>query len=550
MLKYLMLSVLLGWLSLSTGWAAEIQVAVDRNPVSINDSFQLVFTTSTTPDDDPDFAPLQQQFEILNQQRSHQSSWVNGNSQRSLQWHLTLMARQSGELLIPPIAFGKDLSKALKLTVTEKNTQPDPQDDLFLEVAVDSEHPYQQSQVIYTVKLYRRVELAQASLDEPELNDAVIERLGDDVSYSTQIKGVNYAVTERKYAMFPQQSGVMVIPPLKLNAEVLSSRASRQGFWGQMQTETRRLVSKAIQLTVQPVPEAFKNQNWLTAETLQLTEQWSDNRREVKVGEPLTRTITLTAKGSTVAQLPELMPAPALDGIKTYPDQPQLHEQKQPDGLLASRAEKQALIATKAGDYQLPELVIPWFNTRTGKQELARLPAVTIKALAVAEAEAEAPSQLVAATEPKAADNAGAEQIRFWQALSVFLAAGWFLTVLWLLVRNKPGLLAADDGNKPVTRQLNQQNARQSLQQACEQHQPRQARQALLDYFAADNLAQIAARSPELAEPLAGLGQHLYAAQAQSWQGDLLWQAFLAVESRSQSAAKPADSSLEPLFKI
>ena len=57
MLKYLMLSVLLGWLSLSTGWAAEIQVAVDRNPVSINDSFQLVFTTSTTPDDDPDFSP-------------------------------------------------------------------------------------------------------------------------------------------------------------------------------------------------------------------------------------------------------------------------------------------------------------------------------------------------------------------------------------------------------------------------------------------------------------------------------------------------------------
>ena len=550
MLKYLMLSVLLGWLSLSTGWAAEIQVAVDRNPVSINESFQLVFTTSTTPDDDPDFAPLQQQFEILNQQRSHQSSWVNGNSQRSLQWHLTLMARESGELLIPPIAFGKDLSKALKLTVTEKNTQPDRQDDLFLEVAVDSEHPYQQAQVIYTVKLYRRVELAQASLDEPELNDAVIERLGEDVSYSTQIKGVNYAVTERKYAMFPQQPGVVVIPPLKLHAEVLSSRPSRQGFWGQTQTETRRLVSKAIQLTVQPVPEAFKNQNWLTAETLQLTEQWSDNRREVKVGEPLTRTITLTAKGSTVAQLPELMPATTLDGIKTYPDQPQLQEQKQPDGLLASRTEKQALIATKAGNYQLPELVIPWFNTRTGKQELARLPAVTITALAVAEAEAEVPSPPLAATESKAADNDGAEQIRFWQALSVFLAAGWFLTVLWLLVRNKPGLLAADDGNKPVPRQLNQQNARQSLQQACQQHQPRSARQALLDYFAADNLAQIAARAPELAEPLAGLGQHLYAAQTQSWQGDRLWQAFLAVESRSQSAAKPADSSLEPLFKI
>ena len=64
-------------------WATEIQVSVDRNPVNLNESFQITFSASAEPDGSPDFSPLRENFEILNQQRSSNVSWINGKNSRT-----------------------------------------------------------------------------------------------------------------------------------------------------------------------------------------------------------------------------------------------------------------------------------------------------------------------------------------------------------------------------------------------------------------------------------------------------------------------------------
>ena len=88
---------------------------------------------------------------------------------------------------------------------------------MFLDVKATPEQPYVQSQVLYTLRLYRRVDIAQAELSEPELTDAVVEKLGEDSNYNTVVNGVSYLVTERKYAIFPQKSGVMKNQAFNLN---------------------------------------------------------------------------------------------------------------------------------------------------------------------------------------------------------------------------------------------------------------------------------------------------------------------------------------------
>ena len=142
------------------------------------------------------------------------------------------MAKQAGDLLIPPIAFGKDVSKPLKIKVTEQVQATESSADLFLEAVLDTPKVYQQSQALLSLRFYRRVQMTQAKLSEPELADVVMERLGEDASYSTRINGTEYAVTERKYALFPQQPGDLIIPAITVDAEVLSYKGGRQGFWG------------------------------------------------------------------------------------------------------------------------------------------------------------------------------------------------------------------------------------------------------------------------------------------------------------------------------
>lgn len=533
--------------------AAEIQVSVDRNPVSLNESFQITFSASDQPDANPDFTPLETNFEIINQQRSSNMSWVNGKSSRNEQWVVNLMAKQSGELLIPPIAFGSDSSSPMRIKVTDAPQTSSSHEDVFLDVEVTPETPYVQSQVLYTLKLFRRVQITQASLTEPEIKDAVVEKLGEDSNYTTQINGMDYWVTERKYAIFPQQSGVFTIAPLTLTAEVVTNQRPRfNGFFNRQLSETRRISSKAITLNVQPVPKSFTGPAWLSAESLKLEESWSDNRLQSKVGEPLTRTITLTAKGTTVGQLPELSDKTPIDGIKTYPDQPVLKEDKQSDGLIAIREEKIAYIPSKAGKFTLPALTINWFNSRSQKTEVARLPEITITALATGNQPVTAPpppSAQLPADSLQTTSTATSDSL-FWQGLSGCLALGWLLTSIMFYRRSRPKS-SVDKKLKPKSIDGEGQKA---LKIACQQHNPQAAKLALLQWgkqqFAADNLTSIARYCIEpLRDEIVLLNEYLYADKSANWDGQALWQAFSKANTIKPDMDKQ-DTALEPLYRL
>lgn len=540
------------WLS-----AAEINVAVDRSPVSLNESFQITFTATDSPDDDPDFTPLEQDFEILGQSQSSHSSWINGTSSKTIQWVLQVMAKHAGNLTVPAVQFGDDVSQTAAVLVTEGAVDKDlaVDGDLFLEVEASPEDPYVQSQVLYTMRLYRRVEISQAGLNDPELADAVIEKLGDDSNYSTRINGVNYWVTERKYAIFPQKSGRMTIKPLTLTAQVVTAtRSGFSGFFNPQITKTQRVASRSIALEVKPASASFTEQHWLPAEQLHLKQEWSGDIEHMKVGEPLTRTLTLLAKGTTVSQLPELNTAKTQDQLKSYPDQPVLKEQKKTDGVIAFREEKIALIPSKAGSYKLPAVEVPWFNTKTQQMETATIPETTIHAVAAAGSQAAAPvpakAPVETAAKPETAPVSQPRKMDIWLGVSGFLAVGWLLTLIYFLTRRPV--------QKPVTQdamtEVNLNDSIKKLKQACSDDNAMAAKDALLDWgrqkFEAANLGAIAAYcDARLRDEILLLNQALYGRDAGQWQGKKLFQAFSENKARER-IAHVADPRLEPLYRL
>jgi hypothetical protein len=554
-LLFLLLLLNAPWLS-----AAEINVAVDRSSVNLNESFQITFTATDSPDDDPDFTPLEQDFEILGQSQSTHSSWVNGKSSKNVQWVLQVMAKHVGNLTVPAVQFGDDVSQPTTVQVTEGASTKDvpANSDLFLEVEASPESPYVQSQVLYTMRLYRRVEISQASLNEPELADAVIEKLGDDSNYSTQVNGEDYWVTERKYAIFPQKSGRMTIKPLELTAQVVTAtRPSFGGFFNSRMTKTRRVASQSVTLDVKPAASSFTAQHWLPAEQLQLNQEWSGDFERMKVGEPLTRTLKLLAKGAMVSQLPELSSAKTQDQLKSYPDQPVLKEQKKSDGVLAFREEKIALIPSKEGSYTLPAIEVPWFNTKTQQMEVARIPETTIHAVAAAGAQAAAPvpvkAPVEAAPKPESvmpAPVGQTQQSNIWLGVSGFLAVGWLTTLVYFLARRP--------AQKPVPQatatEVNLNDSIKKLKQACSDNDAVAAKDALLDWgrqkFDATNLGAVASCcDARLRDEILLLNQTLYGKDAGQWQGKRLFQAFSENKARER-ISQAADSGLEPLYRL
>ena len=66
--------ILLLWVGIILPLVAEVEVIIDRNPVQVNESFQLVFSLDHSPARDPDFSALQQHFLVLGNNRSNNIS--------------------------------------------------------------------------------------------------------------------------------------------------------------------------------------------------------------------------------------------------------------------------------------------------------------------------------------------------------------------------------------------------------------------------------------------------------------------------------------------
>lgn len=572
----LLLAMLVAFSAMRVAPAAEISVRTDRDPVAVGESFQIVFEATEDVDGDPDFAPLQKDFQVLSTGQSSSFSMINGDMARSKRWNVTVLARRAGRLTVPAIHFGRDRSPEHPIAVANAAGGKGQAEsgDIFLEVEAAPLRPYVQAQVVYTVRLYRAVSTSNASLNDPkvETGDAVIERLGEDRTFETRVMGRRYLVVERSFAIYPQTSGTLTIAPLQFQAQAgRSSFSLLDPFGPQPKTVLRQ--SASVSLEVAPVPAAFSGRQWIPARQVRISDEWSQQPPSFRVGEPITRTLSITADGLTASQLPEF-PGGALPEFKSYPDQPALSDSRSPLGIIGTRQEKIALIPSRPGDYMLPEIRIPWWNTTANRMEYATLPERRIHVLpplpdasaAMPEAKVAAPGSKgdveppaatadLPASEPAVAavQALAGDKSRLWQAISLVLALGWLLTIVvaWRKTRSGGNARSAD-GNRRIG------GAIRAVQNACSANDPRRAKDALLRWSAliwADDpphsIGAIEARcGRDMARELADLNSALYGRDAATWRGAGLWKAFSAEPAALRPPARETPGGLQPLYRL
>jgi hypothetical protein len=526
---------------------AEIKVYSDRNPIGLNESFKLIFKSTDSSVDSPDFSPLEQNFEILSQNQGTQIQIINGQQNSTKQWTLTLMPKRAGKLMIPEIEFGQEYSKPSVITVKEQNkTSENTQQSMFLEVEATPETPYVQSQVIYTIRLFYALNLQSGSMSEPSFSggEVLVKKIGEDRQYQTIRDNKRFGVIERKYALFPQQSGNISIEPINFKAQVIENNgrsSAFDNFFYQPKTHIKRLLSKSIKLEVKPIPSNFKGKNWLPTKNLSLTDSFAQQLPEFKVGEPVTRTLTLAANGLTVGQLPELMNH--TNQLKQYTDQPKLDEKMTYNGINSIRQEKIAIIPSKAGEYTLPAIEIPWWNTETDKMEILKLPAHTIK---VAEATTIQPQPVITQTPAPEISHSVSENTNndYYKWLTFIFAFAWIVTLIAFFMK-KTNKKTQAKPEKPE----NTRTELKKLKQACKNNNAQQAKQAILIWAKANSLGEF---SRHCAEPLQAeileLNTFLYGKTGEEWQGMKLWNMFNAHQPKKLKQKQSNEDGLEPLY--
>ena len=574
------------WLGvLSTAQAVEIEAVLDRNPVPINESFTLSLIAELEPDGEPDFSPLNAHFEILNQSRGSQYSSVNGSIHRKYTWQLQLMAKESGTLEIPALNFGKDRSKALSVTVTwsggSRNRIPGPPGALpngtpdgpgaLLELEATPKNPYVQAQVVVTVRVLSRVAFS-GDLGQPEIPGILLEKLDPDRQYSAVRNGLQYRVDERRYAMFPQKSGPLTIPPVELTGEYVDAMLGLAPRSGQRKF---RLRSDAFTLDVRPIPAAFTGKVWLPASKLSLKEIWKPDTATLAAGDAVTRTLTIRAESVSAGVLPEWDLGVSSQEFRQYPDQPVTKEDKTGTGMTSQRDQKIALIPVGPGKFTLPALEVPWWNTTEDKMEVARLPARTFtvtpgagKAPVVPDLPGLGPTDATLKPEAISSDTKGLgapsssegnppfKDPWFWSTAG--LSLGWLTTLAVWFFKARQG--ARDGEDRPPeksaqTETLRITDAFKQLKKACEAEDRIGARKAL-EAFSLERWPNLDAEGRHsalkdlLGWDLETLDRGLYGQSEASWDGRTFFQRIEArlLEER-QKPKKTAPNLLESLYK-
>lgn len=423
-----------------------VRVVVEPNP-AFEDEDIIIRLISSGRHTQLNMGRLEDDFETLGRRGSSQTKIVNGRSESTYETILMVRPKRSGQLTVPRMRLNGKVTDPVVIEVKPRPKSAGKAQDVFLKTDAQPKMAYVGQQVMIRQQLHARSNITSGELSTPVVENAVIERIGEDRRFSTIIDGVRYNVIERVYAAFPESAGSTIVDGGRFSGEVDTGGA---GFG--MFRNTRRVQSVAAktELIVSPPPTAARG-HWLPASALKASVELVPADAELRVGEPVTLKFQIVADGILGSALPEITLQES-DQYNAYVE-PGTHEtQGSVNGISGKRELSVALIPLQAGPLTFPAMEIPWWDVINDKQQIAQIDQLVFDVLPSADAKpipAEVAAPLAASGTPVGEPTSGSiapREILAW-CLVGLLAVLWLITLI--LLRRKPSAdRSADKTNK------------------------------------------------------------------------------------------------------
>ena len=237
--------------------------------------------------------------------------------------------------------------------------------DATLSVTVSPENPTLYQMMTLEVVLRHSYQIADESIQLPVTNKVQTRTL---YSERRTIADDGTREVAWKYLLFPTASGSQILSALEWSGTMIKSRNERAKF---------NRSSEAINIHVAAAggdASSGDDDWWLPAASLDLTEIWSKDVRELRAGDEVTREITLSADGVTAGQLPEP------DVLESRAITQTLINTKRKEQLLANTIRSSATFTYRVRAQSpipvfLDTVRVPWWNTRSRESKEAIIPA-------------------------------------------------------------------------------------------------------------------------------------------------------------------------------
>ncbi|MCL2915354.1 BatD family protein [Shewanella corallii] len=532
----------------------KVDASVDKNPVMDGEYFVLTVSANDNLDAQAlDTSALSKDFVVGRTSVGRSTQIVNFDTSKQTNWQILLAPKATGTFTIPAFTIDGVKSQPIQLKVVASGSQSSQSKLVFIDASLSAKEVYVGQLALYRVKLYLGADLQRGVLNAPTLNGAELKQLGEDQDQQEIVDGKRYRVIERTYGITPSQAGTLAIGPATFQGDVvMNSAGNRDSLFGFGFGDSRMVqaVSKELTVNVLPKPAHYQGK-WLVADLVSLNDVYGEDT-QYQVGTPITRTVTLLASNAEDTALADLeIPVP--EGFKAYPEKAQRENIVRNGQLVAKLTQTIAMVPSKAGNFTLPEVRVPWWNPHLRKQEWASLPAEAIE-VSAAVGQPQLPvfqpdgQAAVEASQPQpmqpVVTHAG-----FWPWLTGIFALLWLITlVLWrrTVTSNEMTLSKAQDIDRPVS-----SSGKGALTQACRQQAPEKVLSTLQQYVSSNtgqeaSLADIAARYPELRQVIDSLQAARYSREGKNLDFDAILNAILAVKLTQKNSAAIQLAPLNP----
>ncbi|MEW5993503.1 MAG: BatD family protein, partial [Candidatus Zixiibacteriota bacterium] len=325
-------------------------------------------------------------FEVYSQGRSSNLSIVNGQVSSSVIYRYMLLPQKPGTFPIDNVAVVHNNKRykgeRLELTVLDQGTATPKKledqavdlsgrtKDYFMEAVVDKKNPYVGEQVTLTLKFFTAVQYyGSPELSEPTTTGFWTEVLGNKAPYYQKINNRTYKVIERKYALFPTQTGELTISRAGIKFTVpVRDRRFRDpfdmfdDFFGRGQEVS--VHSKPISINVRPLPHQGRPADF-TGTIGRFKISAIPNKREVEVNQPVTVTIKITGTGNIKSVAEPVIPQ--LEDFRIYRASSSEKVTKLNDRLGGAKVFEEVFIPRRPGRLEIPSLGFNYFDPEQGR---------------------------------------------------------------------------------------------------------------------------------------------------------------------------------------
>jgi hypothetical protein len=364
-----------------------VKVSLDRDTIGLDEQAILQVVVSGTEQNLPEpQLPTLPMFEVYSQGRSSNISIVNGQISSSVTYRYMLLPQKPGTFPIDQIAVVHNNKRYkgnhLELTVLSKGTASSPRledqaadesgksKDYFLEAIVDKGKPYVNEQVTLTLKFYTAVQYyGNPELSEPTTTGFWTEVLGNKAPYYQKISNRNYKVIERKYALFPTQTGELSVGRASIRFTV--ARRDKRfrdpfnvfgDFFGSGQEVS--VSSRPLTIDVRPLPQQGRPADF-TGTIGNFRINAIADKTQVEINQPVTVTIKISGSGNIKSVAEPIIPE--LDDFRVYRASSSENVSKLQDRLGGTKIFEEVFIPRRPGKLEIPALSFNYFDLEHNK---------------------------------------------------------------------------------------------------------------------------------------------------------------------------------------